>query len=109
MDWIHDGLINNDSENANRIIKYNAASGTGILRDLPFRFKNDQPEYKLFERLYARKNRPIGRSEILNILEIKDSKMATLKLNDLAKKIRKRTTLTPQELVLNNGDMTLTI
>jgi hypothetical protein len=109
LDWMHDGLIDEDAHDTDRIIKYNAVSGAGVLRDKNFKFKNHQPEFKLFERLYAHKNRPIERSEILKILGIEESKNATLKINDLAKKIRTRTTLTLQELVLNNGDITLTI
>jgi hypothetical protein len=109
LDLMYNGLISDDAHDTDRIIKYNAASGAGVLRDKKFKFKNHQPEFKLFEQLHGHKNRPVKRSEILEILGIKDSKNATLAINALINKIRSRTKLTPQELVLNNGDVILTI
>jgi hypothetical protein len=99
-------LIPDDSK---RIIAYNAVTGFGTLRKKKFKFKDNQPEFALFKMLYKNPNEPVKRDVVLKILHKQDSKSATDAINALAKKIRTRTGLTTEELVLNNGNITLSI
>lgn len=92
-----------------RPIKYNSSTGSGTLRRKDFKLKDNQPEFFLFKELYESYNEPIKRTKILKILNHPDDSDATFAINDLAKKIRSRTGLTTKELVLNNGNITLSI
>jgi hypothetical protein len=103
---LHNMIFSNDPL---RAIIYNAVTGVGLLRKKKFKFKNHQPEFMLFKKLYEVLNRPIKRDEMLEILKMKEGRNATIAINDLVKKIRSRTGLTTEELVLNNGDVTLSI
>lgn len=97
------------SDYIERKIQYNIVTGVGILRKKTFKFKDNQPEFFLFKQLYRKYNEPMKRDEVLTILKHADNKTATFAINELAKKIRTRTGLTPKELVLNNGNITLSI
>jgi hypothetical protein len=96
-------------------VYYHAASGKGWANGKEFVFKDHQPEYRLFARLYAQIGEPVKRTEVLEILGLPpdDEKApgmnhtATFHINDLVKKMRTRTTLKTHELVLNNGNITL--
>jgi len=96
-------------KNEGRKIRYNPITGVGLLRGKDFKFKDQQPEYFLFKDLYENYNRPVKKEVILKILKHSDSTAGTLAINDLVKKIRARTGLKPNELVLNNGNITLSI
>ena len=92
-----------------RIIQYNSVTGVGVLRKKVFKLKDDQPEFFLFKDLYENPNESIKRADVLKILKRDDDSTATFAINELAKKIRLRTGLTTKELVLNNGNITLSI
>lgn len=92
-----------------RAIEYNSTTGVGILRKKSFKLKDDQPEFVLFKELYENYNEPVKRDDVLKIFKRPDSSAATIAINNLVKKIRTRTGLTTEELVLNNGNVTLSI
>jgi hypothetical protein len=97
------------SDYLKRVITYNTVTGVGTLRKKNFKFKDDQPEFVLFKMLYENFNEPVKREIVLKTLHKQEGKTATLAINDIAKKIRTRTGLTTKELVLNNGNITLSI
>jgi hypothetical protein len=97
------------SDSIKRIIAYNPVTGVGTLRKKNFKFKDNQPEFILFKMLYENFNEPVKRELVLKTLHKQEGKTATLAINDIAKKIRTRTGLTTKELVLNNGNITLSI
>ena len=106
-------------------ISYDSVSGIGYVNDKRFKFKDDQPEYKIFEKLYKRIGKKLLRKKVLKIMGIqneepflkepkwirqkkKDTEVTdTYRINEIVKKIRKRTELTPDELVNNNGNLIL--
>lgn len=105
-------------------IYYNRASGTGYVGKKQFKFKNHQPEYRVFAELYTNINKEISREKVLALMGFKESEdlgeqnsadgkkliikvSATYEINELAKKIRKRAGLSRNELVMNNGALTL--
>lgn len=110
-------------------IYYNCQSGIGFVDGKRFKFKDDQPEFKVFSELYKNINKPLFREKVLrlsnfykedegsdisNIILIGKQKRkksqytsATYFINALAKKIRERTGLNINQLVNNNGNLTL--
>lgn len=100
-------------------IFYDKNTGRGYVKGKPFTFKNDQPEYLVFDRMYSNINYPISKEEILELCQYNEDKprisehksehyaSGTYLINNLAKKMRKRIGLTPDQIVLNNGSLTL--
>lgn len=106
-------------------IHYNFKTGIGFVDGKRFKFKDDQPEYILFDRLYKQIGKRLLKKEVLKILKVdtekpflkepewigrkrKDTEIThTYIINELVKKMRKRTGLNPNELVNNNGNLTL--
>ena len=101
-------LYNNINKKSDLGIYYNPITGKGWVKGKIFTFKDHQPEFLLFEKLYKNINTTIKRNEVLNITGTSPNiKMTTFYINDLVKKIRMRTQLNTQELVQNNGNITL--
>jgi len=107
-------------------IEYNPISGIGYVNGKRFKFKDDQPEYQLFRELYKRIGNKIPREKVLKLINFKSDEPVfkepewtefrkqndvttseTLAINKVVKKIRSRTGLTPDQLVNNNGNLTL--
>jgi len=100
-------------------IHYNKNTGIGYANGKRFIFKNHQPEFVVFSHLYLNINHPITKKEILKFCQYDENRPITSEgqsyhyakgayfINNLAKKIRKRTGLTPDQVALNNGDLTL--
>lgn len=105
-------------------IYYNCQSGIGFINGKRFKFKDDQLEYKVFPELYKNINLKVLRKKVIDLMGFTESKEflnsddnkgnkfivkqnATYRINELAKKIRKRTELNTNQLVNNNGNLTL--
>jgi len=107
-------------------IYYDPNSGLGVTNNKRFKFKNDQPEFKIFTKLYQSMGSPISRPVVLELANYEECedftlqrsiknkslkcvghKYATQFINELAKKIRQMAGLTPELLVLNEGSLTL--
>jgi len=90
-------------------INYNCKTGTGHTKLKKFKFKNHQPEFRVFAEMYKNINNPIVREKVLQISVCKElgEDRKTYFINELAKKMRKRTGLTKDDIVNNNGDLTL--
>ena len=110
---------------------YTKSTGIGHANGKRFQFKNYQPEFFVFAELYENMGEPLKRASVLTLSKYKsgdfegnkieqDSMMGrktleesaghaseTLFINDLAKKIRKRTGLSKDFLVQSMGDLTL--
>jgi len=105
-------------------IHYNSKTGIGFIGLKRFKFKDNQTEYKVFPELYKNINRKVLRKKLLDLIGFTESKelsnqydskgnkligkqSATYKINELVKKIRKRTGLNTNQLVNNNGNLIL--
>ncbi len=105
---------------------YYPKTGIGFVDNRRFKFKNDQPEFAVFAEMYERIGNPITRKRILELSRYQEKKpsisndllknmgvknlahtLTTYFINELTKKIRKRTGLSVDHLVNNNGEMTL--
>lgn len=106
-------------------ISYNTKTGVGYANKR-FKFKNDQKEFSVFAEMYNKVNEPISRQRILELSGYKETGVeglellsnnpkrkpaihttATYLINELAKKMRKRTGLNKDQIVNNNGELTL--
>lgn len=107
-------------------IYYNKQTGIGYAHTKRFKFKNDQEEFSVFAKMYDRINKPISRIQVLKLSGYQEEKSggldrlannskrkpsihtsATYFINDLAKKMRERTGLNTDQIVNNNGELTL--
>ena len=91
-------------------IYYNKTTGIGHSTVKRFKFYKDQPEFVVFKRMYSNINHSISREEILKLCQYDENTQELSNkyfLNNLAKKMRKRTGLTPDQITLNRGDLTL--
>ncbi len=97
-------------------IKYNSQTGVGQVNNKKFKFKDHQPEYRVFKLLYERMNKKVLRYEILLATHFyedgEDQNPArkiseTNDINEVTKKIREKTGLNTEQLVNNNGNLTL--
>lgn len=91
-------------------IYYSDKTGIGYVNGKRFKFKNNQPEFFVFAELYNNFGESMERKRVLILSkhEETNSDMETYFINELAKKIRTRTGLNIDGLVLNNGCLTLT-
>ncbi len=108
-------------------IYYNFNTGVGFLNDKKFKLKLNHPGTKVFEKLYERIGERLPREEVLKIIGSENKepffkeprwvglrktdtdKSDTYTINEVVTKIRKRTGLTPDQLVNNNGNLTLVV
>ncbi len=106
-------------ENKLPIIIYNEITGIGTVNGNNFRFARGRKGgmmFRLFARLYKRMNQSINRFDVLEAISFyesgqeSDSNNSTLEtkaITNVVSKIRDKTGLNQQELVVNNGDVTL--
>lgn len=97
-------------------ISYNSVTGIGSVDGKPFKFKDHQPEFRVFELLFNKINEKIIRYDVLVATHFyedgedinKNKKtLETANINNVAKRIRKITGLSTEQLILNNGNLTL--
>jgi len=92
-------------------IFYDKETGLGYINSKKFKLKDNQPDYKIFAKLYCQIGKKLLRSDILKIIGREESEAErinnTFAINELAKKIRSRTNLNTEQLVNNNGNLTL--
>lgn len=97
-------------------IYYNPETGRGIINDHKFKFKDHQPEYRVFKVLYENINNRVLRYTILvqahfyeegEDIDTSRKVQETNTINSIAKTIREKTGLNTEQLVLNNGNLTL--
>lgn len=105
-------------------IYYNPDTGIGYAYGKRFKFKNDQPDFIIFSKMYENINKPVPRTEVLEVIGYEETAvrdrltagskqktssqvMATYKINEVAKKMRSMTGLNTDQIVNNNGDLTL--
>ena len=98
------------------LIQYNPQSGAGFVNEKHFKFKDHQPEYRIFGMLWEKINKKIRRYDVLvaahfyedgEELDPDRRGAETLKINEIVTKMRKRTGLTTDQLANNNGNLTL--
>lgn len=97
-------------------ISYNEKTGIGHVGSKKFKFKDHKPEYRIFAKLYENINKKLNRYDVLELAHFyEDGEDAdptrknaeTETINAIAKEIRKRTGLNTEQLVMNNGNLTL--
>lgn len=97
-------------------IEYNPITGVGSHGEIEFMFKDGSAEYRLFARLFAGAGKKVSRFDVLELIKFyedgQDSdptrKTAeTNAINAVTKELRTRIGLTPKQLVLNAGNLTL--
>jgi len=98
------------------MLDYNPETGIGYNGSKKFKLKDGSPEYRVFSRLYANLNKRVHRFDVLELVKFyedgQDSdptrKTAeTAAINDVAKSLRDKAGLTTEQLVMNNGNLTL--
>jgi len=96
-----------------QIVSYNPITGAGYAKGEYFRFKNDQPEFFVFAEMYKNIGKSVPKSKILELCDKSakfgnpSNEIISYTINDLVKKMRKRTGLNKEELSDNNGALTL--
>lgn len=102
-----------DNEKINpQNISYDQEIGVGYVNGKRFIFKDHQPEYRVFAKLYKKAGHKVEREEILSLMAIDIGtvkSVATYKINELVKKMRIRTGLNNNTIVNNNGNLTLVV
>ena len=102
-------LTNND-------ISYNEKTGIGRVGEKKFKFKDHQPEYRIFAKLYENINKKLNRYDVLELAHFYEEgedpdparkNAETETINEIAKSLRKKTGLNTEQLVMNNGNLTL--
>jgi len=92
-------------------VYYNPNTGVGYAYSKRFKFKNDQPDFSIFAELYKNINHSVSRSEILKMIGYEEvgtkDTIATYKINEVVKKMRSMTGLNTDQIVNNNGAITL--
>lgn len=87
-------------------IYYNSKTGIGLANGKEFKFKDHQPEFFVFGKLFEQIGEPLKKEDVLKIAKYQGG-MATYFINSLVKKIRTKTKLNTRQIVLNNGNITL--
>ena len=87
-------------------IFYNPITGIGWANGKKFKFKDQKPNFILFGKLYARIGNRVTKEEIWDIIRHEGNMIA---INDVAGELREKTGLNVDELVLNNGNLTLAL
>lgn len=97
-------------------IIYNEKTGIGHIGNKKFKFKDHKPEYRIFAKLYENMNKKLNRYDVLELAHFYEEgedinparrNAETETINTVAKEIRKRTGLNTEQLVMNNGNLTL--
>jgi hypothetical protein len=93
-------------KDSKKIITYNNITGMGRVDHHPFKFKNHQPEFRLFSDLYDNMNTAVP-FERVKVLIGGESHSWSQRITTLVTKIKRRTKLTKDDIVQNNGSLTL--
>jgi len=97
-------------------ISYNEKTGIGRVGSTKFKFKDHKPEYRIFAKLYENINKKLDRYDVLELAHFYEygeepdparKNAETETINTITKEIRKRTGLNTEQLVMNNGNLTL--
>lgn len=97
-------------------VSYDAISGVGYINQNRFKFKDHQPEYRVFAELFRNINLKVSRKSVLKLMGYNDDNNQVIKarksdetfaINELVTKIKKRTSLNKDQLINNNGNLTL--
>jgi hypothetical protein len=97
-------------------ISYNEKTGIGHVGNKKFKFKDHKPEYRIFAKLFENMNKKLNRYDVLELAHFYEEgeepnparkNAETETINAIAKEIRKRTGLNTEQLVMNNGNLTL--
>mgnify|MGYP001563261385 CR=1 FL=1 len=95
-------------------IYYNNKTGVGYVENKRFLFKNHQPEFFVFREMYRKIKSPVPKEKVLSLASKSEnyhnpegSDIITYFINDLSKKMRKRTGLNKDQISNNNGCLTL--
>jgi hypothetical protein len=97
-------------------ISYNEKTGIGHVGNKKFKFKDHKPEYRIFAKLLENINKKLNRYDVLELAHFYEDgeepnparkNAETETINAVAKEIRKRTGLNTEQLVMNNGNLTL--
>lgn len=100
----------------NNSISYNEKTGIGHVGSKKFKFKDHKPEYRIFAKLFENMNKKLNRYDVLELAHFYEEgeepnparkNAETETINAIAKEIRKRTGLNTEQLVMNNGNLTL--
>lgn len=86
-------------------VYYNKEPGVGYARKR-FKFKRGSDSYKVFPEMYEHINTPVVEQRIKELLNFEGTGFYE-RTNKLAKAIRRPTDLTSNEVILNNGSLTL--
>jgi len=89
---------------------YSARTGRGSKDGKTIRFVKNKKPFSLFNALLKARNNELVRSSVMEVLGLKSSDNNTFiarTISDVVCQIRKTTHLSQEELVLNNGDITL--
>jgi hypothetical protein len=87
-------------------IYYNSITGIGWSNCKKFKFKDQKPNFILFGKLFERIGNRVAKEEIWDIIGHEGNMIA---INDVAGELREKTGLNTDELVLNNGNLTLAL
>lgn len=97
-------------------IEYNPITGKGHHGSKEFTLTDGSAEHHMFSKLYEKINKRISRYEVLELIHFYEegedmdpnrSTAETAAINEVAKGLRKKIGLTPAQLVLNAGNLTL--
>jgi hypothetical protein len=97
-------------------IEYNPVTGIGSVNGVPFKFKANKAEYRIFEKLYANIGNRLDRYDVLvwgHFYEDGDRQDDSRKtqetsfINKLVVNMRKKTGLNKEQIVNNSGNLTL--
>jgi hypothetical protein len=120
MDFI-DGSVFEKKSSASeetRVAKigYNPETGIGYNGKKKFKLKDGSAEHRVFSRLYSDLNKRVNRFDILELARFYESgedvdpsreSDETEAINTVAKKLRSKVGLGPEQLVMNAGNLTL--
>lgn len=107
-------------------VYYHRQSGLGAVNGKRFQFKNSRREFKIFAEMYERIGEPVPRRRVLELLGLQEAADATVDklmkglgrkntehtlntiiISEVANSMREKTSLSTNQLVINNGDLTL--
>lgn len=89
-----------------KIISYNKITGLGHIDHLRFKFKDHQPEFRLFGALFENINNVLSKQKVQELIGGSPFDW-TQHITAVVTKIKRRTKLTKDDLIQNNGNLTL--
>jgi hypothetical protein len=97
-------------------LDYNPETGIGRNGSKKFKLKDGSSEHRVFSRLYANLNKRVNRFDVLELAKFYENgedidpareSDETEAINTVAKKLRSKIGLEPDQLVMNAGNLTL--